>query len=43
MEAIATAADVAGLSTNVTTILVSMVGVGLLFTAYKYIRKAMGK
>lgn len=43
MEAIVTAADVSGLSTNVTTILVTMIGVGLAFVAYKYVKKAMNK
>ena len=34
------AADVSSLSTNVTTLLIAFIGVGLIFTAYRYIRKS---
>ena len=39
MAAIFTAADIAGLSTNVSTVLIAFVGVSLLFVAYRYLRK----
>lgn len=39
MDAIFTAADISGLSTNVSTILVGLVGVSLLFVGYRYLRK----
>jgi uncharacterized membrane protein len=40
MAAIFTAADISGLSTSVSAVLVSLVGVALLFVAYRYLRKA---
>lgn len=40
MAAIFTAADISGLSTNVSTVLVALVGVSLLFVAYRYLRKS---
>lgn len=40
MAALFTAADVSGLSTSSSAILVSLIGVALLFVAYRYIRKA---
>ena len=43
MDALFTAVDVSTLSSNVQTILVSLVGVGLLFLGYKYVRKVMSK
>jgi hypothetical protein len=36
-----TAADVAGLSTSVLSILVLLVGLTILFTAYRFIRRAL--
>lgn len=43
MDAIFTAVDVADLSTNVTTILVALVGVALCFVGYRYVKKAIGR
>ena len=40
MDAIFTAADVSGLTTNVSTLLIAFVGVSLLFVAYRYLKKA---
>lgn len=40
MAALFTAADVSTLSTNVSTMLVAFIGIGLIFTAYRYIRKS---
>lgn len=40
MTALFTAADVSSLATNTSTMLVAFIGVGLLFTAYRYIKKA---
>jgi len=40
MEALFTAVDVSDLATRVTTILVAFIGVGLLFTGFRYIRKS---
>ncbi len=40
MTALFTAADVSSLSTNVSTMLIAFIGVGLIFTAYRYIRKS---
>jgi len=40
MAAIFTAADVSGLSTSVSGVLVALVGVALLFVGYRYLRKA---
>ena len=39
MEALFTAFDVSGLSTNVTTILIAGVGLTLLFTGYKFLKR----
>lgn len=40
MRALFTAADVSGLATNVSVILVALIGVSLLFMGARYIRKA---
>ncbi len=40
MDAIFAAADIAGLSTNVSTLLIGFVGVSLLFVGARYLRKA---
>jgi hypothetical protein len=40
MDALFTAADVSGLSGNVTTLLVAFIGLGLLFTGMKYLKKS---
>lgn len=42
MDAIFTAANISTLSSNVSTILIAMVGVTLLFVGYKYVRRALG-
>jgi hypothetical protein len=39
-SAIFQAADISTLSTDVSTVLVGLVGVSLLFVAYRYLRKA---
>lgn len=41
MAALFTAADVAGLSTNVSTMLIAFVGVALLFTGYRYVKRGL--
>lgn len=43
MDPIFTAVDITGLSTGVTTILTGLIGVILLFVAYKFARKALGR
>lgn len=40
METLFTAVDVSGLAGNVSTILIALVGVSLLFMGARYIRKA---
>ena len=40
MAALFTAADISTLSTNVSTLLVGFIGVGLLFLGYRYIKKS---
>jgi len=40
MAALFTAADVSGLAGNVTTLLIAFIGLGLLFTGYKYLKKS---
>lgn len=40
MAAIFTAADISGLATNVSTLLVGFVGISLLFVAARYLRKS---
>ena len=42
MDAIFAAADITGLVTNVSTLLIAFVGVCLLFVAYRYLMKGMG-
>lgn len=41
MDALFLAANVAGLSTNVSTMLLAFVGVALLFTGYRYVKKGL--
>ncbi len=43
MDAIFAAADISGLTTNVTTLLVGFVGVTLLFVGYKYVKRTLGR
>lgn len=40
MDALFTAADLTGLSTNVSTVLVGFITVSLLFVGYRYLKKA---
>jgi len=40
MAALFTAADITPLSTNVSTLLIGFIGVGLLFLGYRYVKKA---
>ena len=40
MDALFTAVDISGLSTNVSTLLIAFIGVSLLFVGYRYIRKS---
>lgn len=37
------AADITGLSTNVSTMLIAFVGVALLFTAYKFVKRSLSR
>jgi len=39
MQALFDAVDITGLSTNVSTILVGFIGVGLLFLGWRYIKR----
>lgn len=41
MDAIFTAADVSGLSSNVQTLLVSFVAIALAFVGYKFVKKTL--
>lgn len=43
MAALFTAVDVTAISTNVSTLLITFIGVNLLFLGYRYIRKTMGR
>lgn len=43
MGALFTAADVTGLATNVSTMLVAFVGVSLLFTGYKFVKRGLNR
>jgi hypothetical protein len=40
MTALFTAVDISTLSSNVSTILIGFIGIGLLFVGYRYIRKS---
>jgi len=40
LETVNAAVDVSGLATSTSAILVALIGVALLFVAYRYIRKA---
>lgn len=40
MDAVFTACDISSLSTAVTTLVVGFVGVGLIFTAWRYSKRA---
>lgn len=40
LEAVNAAVDISGLATSTSGILVALIGVALLFVAYRYIRKA---
>jgi hypothetical protein len=43
MDALFTAVDITGVSTNVSTLLIAFIGINLLFLGYKYVRRVMGK
>lgn len=43
MQDLFTAVDVSALSTNVTTLLVAIIGISLVFFGYRYIKKVIGK
>lgn len=43
MDALFTAANVSGLSSNISTLLIAFVGVNLLFLGYRYVKKSMGR
>lgn len=43
MANIFAAVDILGLGTGVTTILVGLIGVTLIFVGYRYARKALGR
>lgn len=41
MAALFTAADTSSLSSNISTVLVAFIGVALLFTAYRFIKRSL--
>lgn len=41
MDALFTAVDVSGLSTNISTLMLSFIGIGLLFLGYAYVKRTM--
>ena len=41
MQALFDAVDITGISTNVSTLMVGFIGVGLLFLGYAYVRRTM--
>ena len=43
MDALFTAVDVTGVSTNVSTLLIAFIGINLLFLGYKYVKRTMGR
>jgi len=43
MDALFTAVDITGVSTNVSTLLIAFIGVNLLFLGYKYVKRVMGR
>lgn len=43
MDALFTAVDISGMSTNISTLLIAFVGINLIFLGYKYVRKVMGR
>ena len=42
MDALFTAVDISGLATNVSTLMIAFIGVGLLFVGFRYIGKTIG-
>jgi hypothetical protein len=42
MQALFDAVDITGLETNVSTILISMIWISLLFVGYRYVKAALG-
>lgn len=40
MNALFTAVDISGLSTNVTTLLTGFIAIGLIFLGYRYIKRS---
>jgi len=40
MDALFTAVDITGLSTNVVTILTGFIAIGLIFTGYRFIKRS---
>ncbi len=43
MDALFTAVDITGVSTNVSTLLIAFIGINLLFLGYKYVKRVMGR
>ncbi len=43
MDALFAAVNLTGLSTNVSTLMVTFVGINLLFLGYRYVRKTMNR
>ncbi len=41
MQALFDAVDVTGISTNVSTLMISFIGIGLLFLGYAYVKRTM--
>ena len=43
MDALFTAVDITGATTNTSTMLIGFIGVSLLFLGYKWIKRGMGR
>jgi hypothetical protein len=41
MQALFDAVDVTGISTNVSTLMIAFIGIGLLFLGYAYVKRTM--
>lgn len=42
MEAIFTAADISTLATSVSTLLIAIVGIGLLYVGFRHVKRVLG-
>lgn len=43
MDALFTAVDISSLSTNVSALLISFIGINLVFLGYRYVKRTMGR